>query len=31
MQVRQPINRKGIGSTEPYRQYLTPFLKAYSR
>lgn len=31
MQVRRPINRKGIGSAEPYRQYLTPFLNAYSR
>jgi tetratricopeptide (TPR) repeat protein len=29
MQVRRPINRAGIGSAEPYRQYLTPFLEAY--
>lgn len=28
-QVRQPINRKGIGSAEPYRPYLEPFLEAY--
>jgi len=30
MQVRQPINRQGIGSAEPYREYLRPFLDAYS-
>jgi len=29
MQVRQPINRRGIGSAEPYRAYLAPFLDAY--
>jgi hypothetical protein len=29
MQVRQPINRRGIGSAEPYRAYLEPFTKAY--
>jgi tetratricopeptide (TPR) repeat protein len=28
-QVRQPINAKGIGSAEPYRQFLEPFIKAY--
>lgn len=29
MQVRQPINRAGIGSAEPYRQFLAPFIEAY--
>ena len=29
MQVRKPINRAGIGSAEPYREFLQPFLKAY--
>jgi len=29
MQVRKPINRKPVGSAEPYREYLEPFLKAY--
>jgi tetratricopeptide (TPR) repeat protein len=29
MQVRQPINRAGIGSAEPYRRYLAPFIDAY--
>ena len=29
MQVRRPINRDGIGSAEPYREYLEPFLRAY--
>jgi hypothetical protein len=29
MQVRQPINRRGIGSAEPYREYLEPFVRAY--
>lgn len=29
MQVRRPINRKGIGSAEPYREYLEPFTRAY--
>ena len=25
-QVRQPLNRKGIGSAEPYRQWLGPLI-----
>jgi tetratricopeptide (TPR) repeat protein len=29
MQVRRPINRAGIGSAEPYRPYLAPFIEAY--
>lgn len=29
MQVRQPINRKGIGAAEPYREFLAPFIAAY--
>lgn len=29
MQVRRPINRAGIGSAEPYRRYLQPFIEAY--
>jgi tetratricopeptide (TPR) repeat protein len=29
MQVRQPINRRGIGSAEPYREFLEPFVRAY--
>jgi tetratricopeptide (TPR) repeat protein len=29
MQVRRPINRAGIGSAEPYRPYLKPFIDAY--
>jgi tetratricopeptide (TPR) repeat protein len=29
MQVRRPINRAGIGSAEPYRPYLAPFVDAY--
>jgi hypothetical protein len=29
MQVRRPINRAGIGVAEPYREFLTPFIKAY--
>ena len=28
-QVREPINRKGIGSSAPYHQYMGPFLDAY--
>jgi hypothetical protein len=31
MQVRQPINRKGIGVAMPYREFLQPFLDAYYR
>ena len=27
-QVRQPINRAGIGAAEPYREFLEPFLRA---
>jgi tetratricopeptide (TPR) repeat protein len=30
-QVRRPIHRQGIGSAEPYRAYLEPFLDAYRR
>ena len=26
-QVRQPLNRKGIGSAEPYRQWLGPLIE----
>lgn len=29
MQVREPINRKGIGVAEPYREFLQPFVDAY--
>lgn len=29
MQVRQPINRLGVGSAEPYRRFLQPFVDAY--
>jgi hypothetical protein len=29
-QVRRPINRDGIGSAEPYRAHLAPFLEAYA-
>ena len=29
MQVRRPINRTGIGSAEPYREHLKPFIQAY--
>lgn len=29
MQVRRPINRAGIGSAEPYRQFLRPFVESY--
>ena len=29
MQVRRPINRQGIGSAEPYRKFLEPFIQAY--
>lgn len=28
-QVRQPINTKGIGSADPYKQYLGAFIDAY--
>lgn len=30
IQVREPINRKGLGAAEPYREFLAPFLAAYS-
>ncbi|MXO58214.1 hypothetical protein GRI89_01465 [Altererythrobacter salegens] len=30
MQVRVPINRKGIGSAQPYRSFLEPFEEAYA-
>ena len=26
-QVRQPLNRKGVGSAEPYRQWLGPLIE----
>lgn len=29
MQVRRPINRKGIGAAQPYRAFLEPFIGAY--
>jgi hypothetical protein len=29
MQVREPINRRGIGSAERYRPFLKPFIDAY--
>jgi hypothetical protein len=29
MQVRRPINRDGVGSSEPYREFLEPFVRAY--
>ena len=29
MQVREPINRRGLGSAERYRPYLKPFIDAY--
>lgn len=28
-QVREPINRKGTGSAQPYREFLQPFVDAY--
>lgn len=28
-QVRQPIDRRGIGVAEPYREFLAPFIDAY--
>lgn len=30
LQVRRPINRDGLGASEPYRAFLQPFLDAYS-
>ena len=29
MQVRQPIHSDSVGSAEPYREFLEPFLQAY--
>jgi hypothetical protein len=29
MQVRRPISRGAIGSAEPYREFLQPFIDAY--
>ena len=29
MQVRQPINRRGLGVADPYRAHLKPFIDAY--
>lgn len=31
VQVRRPINQAGVGSADPYREYLTPFVEAYYR
>ncbi|WEK47084.1 MAG: sulfotransferase [Candidatus Andeanibacterium colombiense] len=31
MQVRRPINRDGIGAARPYREFLQPFIDAYSK
>ena len=31
MQVRRPIHLRGIGSAEPYRPFLKPFVEAYYR
>ena len=30
VQVREPINRKGLGSAAPYREHMKPFLEAYA-
>lgn len=30
LQVRRPINRDGIGAAAPYREFLEPFIAAYS-
>jgi hypothetical protein len=30
LQVRRPISNAAIGSAEPYRQFLGPFIEAYS-
>ncbi|WP_265569800.1 tetratricopeptide repeat-containing sulfotransferase family protein [Sphingomicrobium nitratireducens] len=30
-QVREPINRKGIGVSDPYRDMMGPFFKAYGK
>ncbi|MGV3555469.1 MAG: sulfotransferase [Croceibacterium sp.] len=29
LQVRRPVNRAGVGSAEPYRAHLEPFIDAY--
>lgn len=29
VQVREPINRKGVGSAGPFREHMKPFLEAY--
>lgn len=31
LQVRQPINRSGLGVAEPYRAFLQPFIDIYER
>tara|TARA_B100000678_G_scaffold225083_1_gene192804 strand:- start:736 stop:2196 length:1461 start_codon:yes stop_codon:yes gene_type:complete len=31
MQVREPINTKGLGSSKPYHKHLRPFIEAYER
>ena len=30
MQVRQPINRKAVGTAEPYREFMEPFSRSYA-
>jgi hypothetical protein len=30
MQVRRPLHRGAVGSAEPYREFLEPFIRAYS-
>ena len=30
VQVREPINRRGLGSAAPYREHMKPFLEAYA-
>ncbi|WP_299309215.1 sulfotransferase [uncultured Croceicoccus sp.] len=29
LQVREPVNRKGIGASAPYRRWLDPFMRVY--
>ena len=30
-QVREPINLKGLGAADPYRQWLSPMVDAYAK
>jgi len=30
VQVREPINRRGLGNAAPYRQHMKPFIEAYA-